>query len=429
MPSFVAQVGRVLAAPRLWVALLMGFASGLPLLALGSTLQAWLVESGVELAAIGALSLVGLPYTWKFLWSPTLDRYVPPLLGRRRGWLAATQLALAGALASLALLDPARTPWLVGAVALGAAFLGATQDIVVDAYRRESLREEELGLGSSLYVIGYRVGMLVSGAGALALADTLPWRTVYLLVGALAAGNLVVTLLAPEPAVGGAPPRTLRAAVIEPFGEFFRRNGVRQALLLLAFVLLYKIGDAMAANMTTPFILKLGYTKATLAAIGKVFGLVSLLAGGFVGGAILLRWGMGRSLLAFGVLQAVSTAAFASLQAFAGEAPGIARTALAAVVAFENFSSGMGSSAFVGFMASLTNKRFTATQYALLTSLMAVPRVILSAPTGFMVELMGWTPFFLFCTAIAVPGLLLVPIVSGAAAAVPGEDPGAAPAA
>jgi len=256
MPAFVAQLGRVLAAPRLWVALLMGFASGLPLLALGSTLQAWLVESGVELAAVGALSLVGLPYTWKFVWSPSLDRYVPPFLGRRRGWLAATQAILAVSLATLAVLDPARSPWLLGAVALAAAFFGATQDIVVDAYRRESLREEELGLGSSLYVIGYRVGMLVSGAGALALADQLPWRTVYLLVGGLAAANLVVTLLAPEPEVGASPPRTLRAAVVEPFLEFFRRNGTRHALLLLSFVLLYKIGDAMAANMTTPFILK-----------------------------------------------------------------------------------------------------------------------------------------------------------------------------
>jgi len=427
-PPFLSQLGRVLAAPRLWVALLMGFASGLPLLALGSTLQAWLVESGVDLAAIGALSLVGLPFTWKFLWSPTLDRYVPPLLGRRRGWLAAAQLVLAGCLAALALLDPARTPWLVGALALAAAFFSATQDIVVDAYRRESLREEELGLGSSLYVIGYRVGMLVSGAGALALADRLPWRTVYLLLGALAAANLVVTLLAREPAVQGPPPRTLRAAVLEPFAEFFRRNGVRQALLLLSFVLLFKIGDAMAANLTTPFILKLGYSKATLAAIGKVFGLVSLLAGGFVGGALVLRWGMGRSLLVFGVLQAASTAAFASLQVFAGGAPGTARIALASVIAFENVTSGMGSSAFVGFMASLTDKRFTATQYALLTSLMAVPRVILSAPTGWMVEQIGWTPFFLFCTAIAVPGLLLVPFVSGVASAVPDEGPGPAPA-
>jgi len=422
MPAFVAQLGRVLAAPRLWVALLMGFASGLPLLALGSTLQAWLVESGVELAAVGALSLVGLPYTWKFVWSPSLDRYVPPFLGRRRGWLAATQAILAVSLATLAVLDPARSPWLLGAVALAAAFFGATQDIVVDAYRRESLREEELGLGSSLYVIGYRVGMLVSGAGALALADQLPWRTVYLLVGGLAAANLVVTLLAPEPEVGASPPRTLRAAVVEPFLEFFRRNGTRHALLLLSFVLLYKIGDAMAANMTTPFILKLGYTKATLAAIGKVFGLVSLLAGGFLGGALILRWGMGRSLLVFGVLQAASTAAFASLQAFAGDGPGTARIALASVIAFENVTSGMGASAFVGFMASLTDKRFTATQYALLTSLMAVPRVILSAPTGWMVEQVGWTAFFLFCTAIAVPGLLLVPVISRASAVAPGGD-------
>ncbi len=427
MPGPLAQLVRLLGPPRLWIALLMGFASGLPLLALGSTLQAWLVESGVDLGAVGALSLVGLPYTWKFLWSPTLDRYAPPLLGRRRGWLAGAQLLLAGTLASLALLDPARTPWLMGAVALCAALLAATQDIAVDAYRRESLREEELGLGSSLYVIGYRGGMLLSGAGALALAETLPWRTVYLIVGAVAAGNLVVTLLAREPEVRAEAPRTLRDAVVEPFLEFFRRNGVRQALLLLSFILLFKVGDAMAANMTTPFILKLGYSKATLAAIVKVFGLVSLLAGGFAGGLVLLRWGMRRSLLAFGLLQAASTAAFALLPSFAGAEPGPARMALAGVVAFENVTAGMGSSAFVGFMASLTNKRFTATQYALLTSLMAVPRVILSAPTGWMAQTMGWVPFFLLCAAIAIPGLLLVPIVARTPA--PAEGPGAAPAA
>lgn len=416
-------MGRVLSAPRLWVALLMGFASGLPLLALGSTLQAWLVDAGVDLTTIGALSLVGLPYTWKFLWSPTLDRYAPPVLGRRRGWLALTQTVLATALAAFAFVDPARSPWLVGAVALVAAFFSATQDIVVDAYRRESLREEELGLGSSLYVIGYRVGMLASGAMALALAERLPWRTVYLLVAGVAAANLLVTLTAPEPAVGAPPPATLRAAVLEPFLEFFRRNGVRHAALLLSFVLLYKIGDAMAANMTTPFILKLGYSKATLAAIGKVFGLASLLVGGFIGGALVLRWGMARSLFAFGVLQALSTAAFVALRPVL--APGSGGGTLAAVIAFENLASGMGSSAFVGFMASLTNRRFTATQYALLTSLMAVPRVILSAPTGWMVERMGWSPFFLFCAAVALPGILLVGSVArrDASEAVESADP------
>lgn len=416
MPSFVLQLGRVLSAPRLWVALLMGFASGLPLLALGSTLQAWLVDSGVDLTTIGALSLVGLPYTWKFLWSPTLDRYAPPVLGRRRGWLALTQGLLAAALGAFAFVDPARSPWLVGAVALVAAFFSATQDIVVDAYRRESLREEELGLGSSLYVIGYRVGMLGSGAVALALAERLPWRTVYLLIAGIAAANLVVTLLASEPAVDAKPPATLRAAVVEPFLEFFQRNGVRQAVLLLSFVLLYKLGDAMAANMTTPFILMLGYSKATLAAIGKVFGLISLLVGGFVGGALVLRWGMRRSLLVFGVLQAISTAAFVALEPVAGDDAGATRWTLAAVIAFENLASGMGSSAFVGFMASLTNRRFTATQYALLTSLMAVPRVIISAPTGWMVERVGWTPFFLLCTAFAIPGLLLISAVAAATA-------------
>jgi PAT family beta-lactamase induction signal transducer AmpG len=395
----------------------MGFASGLPLLALGSTLQARLVDAGVELAAVGAVSLVGLPYTWKFLWSPTVDRWVPPLLGRRRGWLAATQVALALAFVALALLDPATAPWSVGAAALTAAFFSATQDIVVDAYRRESLREEELGLGSSLYVVGYRVGLLTSGAGALALADRLPWRTVYLLVAGAAALNLVVTLLAREPPLTVPPPRSFRDAVVEPFLEFFRRSGPRQALLLLTFVLLYKVGDAMAANMTTPYVLSLGYTKGQLAAVGKAFGFVALLGGGLLGGALVLRWGMVRALLVFGVLQALSTVAFAALQLRPDAAGGPIPWGLAAVIAFENVTGGMGSSAFVGFMASLTNVRFTATQYALLTSFMAIPRVVLSAPTGWAVERIGWTAFFVLCTVVALPGLALVRTLSAPARA------------
>lgn len=398
----------MLVAPRLWVALLMGFASGMPLLALGSTLQARLVDAGVDLATVGAISLVGLPYTWKFLWSPTLDRYVPPLLGRRRGWLAGTQVALAAAFVALALLDPGRAPWSLGIAAVLAAFFSATQDIVVDAYRRESLPEEELGLGSSLYVVGYRFGLLASGAGALALADQISWRTVYLLVAAAAGANLVVTLLAREPPLGVAPPRSFRGAVLEPFLEFFRRNGTRHALVLLTFVLLYKVGDAMAANMTTPYVLALGYSKSALAAVGKMFGFVALLVGGVLGGALILRWGMVRSLLVFGVLQALSTAAFAALQLRPDAGAGAIPWGLAAVIAFENLTGGMGSSAFVGFMASLTNRKFTATQYALLTSLMAVPRVVLSAPTGWMVERIGWTAFFAICTAVALPGLALI---------------------
>lgn len=406
---------RFLVARRLWVALLMGFASGLPLLALGSTLQARLVDAGVDLATVGAVSLVGLPYTWKFLWSPTLDRWVPPLLGRRRGWLAATQAVLALAFVALAVADPRSAGWSVGLAALAAAFFSATQDIVVDAYRRESLPEEELGLGSSLYVIGYRVGLLTSGAGALALADVLSWRTVYLLVACAVAANVVVTLIAREPPLTVPPPRTFRDAVVEPFVEFFRRGGIRQALVLLTFILLYKVGDAMAANMTTPYVLAVGYSKAQLAAVGKGFGFVALLLGGLVGGALVLRWGMVRSLLVFGVLQALSTAAFSVLQLRLDPPGGSVPWALAAVIAFENVTSGMGSSAFVGFMASLTNVRFTATQYALLTSFMAVPRVVLSAPTGWIVERIGWTAFFLGCTAIALPGLALVRTLSNPA--------------
>lgn len=386
---------------RMLVAVLMGFASGLPLLLTGSVLQAWLKDGGVDLASIGLFALVGLPYTLKFLWSPLFDRYMPPLFGRRRGWILVTQAGLAAALFLLSMARPTADDLMwVSVAALLVAFFSASQDIVVDAYRRESLADDELGLGSALYVNGYRVGMLLAGGGGLILADWISFESMYRLMAAAMAACTVVTLLAPEPPLPEGRPTTLVNAVLLPFRDFFSRDG---AWLALAFVLFYKLGDTMASAMTTPFYLDLGYSKTEIGTVVKLFGFWATIAGGTLGGIWILRVGLNRALWWFGLGQMLSTLGFVVL---AGIAPGIA--ALAAVVAVENLTAGLGTAAFVGFMAALTDRRFTATQYALLSSLMGVPRVLASAPTGWLAQWLGWPGFFLLCTLIAIPGLLLL---------------------
>lgn len=386
---------------RMLVALLMGFASGLPLLLTGSVLQAWLKDGGVDLASIGVFALAGLPYTLKFLWSPLFDRYAPPLFGRRRGWLLIIQPALAVALFALSFAHPATGQLLwISAAALLVAFFSATQDIVVDAYRRESLTDDELGLGSALYVNGYRIGMLLAGGGGLILADLIGFGPMYRLMAVIMAACILVTLLAPEPPLAEGRPTTLMEAVFLPFRDYFTREG---AWLALAFILFYKIGDTMASAMTTPFYLDLGYSKTEIGTVVKLFGFWATIAGGTLGGIWILRIGLNRALWLFGLGQMVSTLGFVVL---AGLAP--TAVALATVVALENFTAGLGTAAFVGFMAALTDRRFTATQYALLSSLMGVPRVLASAPTGWLAQWLGWQGFFLLCTLIAIPGLMLL---------------------
>jgi PAT family beta-lactamase induction signal transducer AmpG len=391
---------KVIFSGRMLVTLLMGFACGLPLLLTGSVLQAWMKKEGVDLATIGLFALVGLPYTLKFLWAPLLDRYAPKLLGRRRGWLLLAQIGLILSIVALALTRPAEATWVVAVVALSITFFSATQDIVVDAYRREALADEELGLGASLYVNGYRVGMLLASGGGLILADFITFQQVYLVMAAVMLVGVATTLAAPEPEVREGKPRNLKEAVIDPFVEYFRR---RDAVLILLFVLLYKVGDTMASHMSIPFYLDIGFSNSEIGTVVKLFGFWATILGGFVGGVLILRLGIYRSLVSFGLLQGISTAGFALLALVGHSVP-----ALAAVIAFENLSAGMGTAAYVAFMASLTNKRFTATQYALLSSFMGIPRVIVASPTGFMVEFMGWFSFFTFCTLIAIPGLLLL---------------------
>jgi PAT family beta-lactamase induction signal transducer AmpG len=389
---------------RMLVALLMGFCSGLPLLLTGSVLQAWLRDSGVDLTHIGFFALAGLPYTLKFLWAPALDRFTP-LLGRRRGWLLLIQLALTGALVWLSWSQPAPDALLpVSVAALLVAFFSASQDIVVDAYRRESLADDEQGLGAALYVNGYRVGMLLAGGGGLILSDWWSFGDMYRFMALCMAAGIAVTLACPEPAPAAGQPRSLRDAVILPFTDFFRRDG---AWLALAFILLYKLGDTMASAMTTPFYLDAGYSKVEIGTVVKLFGFWATLLGGTLGGLWIMRLGNRRALWWFGYGQMLSTLGFVVLAVLPARIEN-----LALVVALENFTGGLGTAAFVGFMASLTDRRFTATQYALLSSLMGVPRVLLAAPAGWMAEILGWPGFFLLCTVIAVPGLWLLRAVT-----------------
>ncbi len=377
----------------------MGFSAGLPLLLTMGVLQAWMKEKNLDLTWIGMITLVQLPYTWKFIWAPILDRFTLPFLGRRRGWLIVTQLLLVLSIVALGYSDPVAHVTLMIVAAVLVAFFSASQDIVIDAYRREDLPDEELGLGSSMYIYGYRLGMLLASGGGLIMADHMPFSMVYLFMAACMLPGILTTLFAPEPTVAGTP-QTMKEALINPLVEYFSRNN---AVWILVFILLYKIGDTMASAITTPFYLDIGFSKTDIGAVVKVFGTGATLAGAFLGGIILLRLGINRSLWIFGILQALSTACFALLARIGYSLP-----ALSGVIGFENLSSGMGTAAFVAFMASITNKKFTATQYALLTSLIGIPRAVASSVTGFMAKTIGWEGFFIICALVAIPGMLML---------------------
>jgi PAT family beta-lactamase induction signal transducer AmpG len=393
--------------PKMMLMLVLGFSSGLPLALTGSTLSAWLVATGVDIKTIGLFSLVGLPYAFKFAWSPLMDRFIPPFLGRRRGWMLMTQLVLIAFISSLGFFNPASMPIMIAMLAMGLAFFSASQDIVLDAYRTEYLKPEERGAGAGVWIMGYRIAILISGAAALILSDFLSWRLVYIIMGMTMAVGCIATLLAPEPLKTNPgietiePPKTIRDAVILPFVEFFRRPG---AIDILLFIIIYKIGDVAAAQMTTPFILKyIGFSRTELGTIYKGFGMAATIGGTLIGGAIMSRWNLKRALFIFGVLQGVSTLSFILL-----EFTGRQIWALCFVIGTENLCGGMGTAAYTALLMGLCNRKFTATQYALLSSLMAVSRYVTGTPTGYMVEWWGWTIFFIVCTLAALPGLLLL---------------------
>lgn len=386
---------------RVAVVCLLGFSSGLPLALTTGTLQAWMTVSGVDLATIGIFTLVGIPYTWKFLWAPFMDRYVPPFLGRRRGWIAGTQMLLGICIAIMGALDPATMPWALAGLALMVAFISASQDVVFDAYRADVLRPVERGVGAAVSVLGYRLAMLVSGALALILSDQIGWQNTYWLMAALMIGAIGVTLLGPEPEVVVTPPKTLTEAVVEPLREFFSRHGAWGLLLL---IVLYKLGDAFAGSLTTAFLIRgVEFTPTEVGAINKGMGLAATLVGVVFGGVLMARLGLFKSLLLFGVLQALSNLTFMWL-ASVGKDYGV----MILAVGFENLAGGMGTAAFVALLMAICDKRFTASQFALLSALAAVGRVYVGPASGYMVEAIGWTTFFGFTFLVALPGLFLL---------------------
>ncbi|MBC8007364.1 MAG: AmpG family muropeptide MFS transporter [Prolixibacteraceae bacterium] len=387
-----------------------GFSSGLPLYLLLNLLPAWLRTEGLNLKVIGAFALIQFPYTWKFLWSPLLDRYVVPILGRRRGWMLLTQLALMATIAWMGTLSPRdELSWVIYA-ATAIAFLSATQDIAIDAYRRELLSNVELGLGNAVHVNAYRIAGLIPGSLSLILADHFAWQFVFAVTALFMLPGMAMTLMVAEPALAGALPKTLRAAVVEPFREFIGRAGVRSALLVLGFIFLYKLGDSMCTALATPFYLDMGFSKSDIGLIAKNAGLWPSVIGALLGGLWMLKLGINRGLWLFGVVQVVSILGFAWLSRIGPftEIGATERTALALVIGFEALGVGLGAAAFVAYIARATHPAYTATQFALFTSLAAVPRTFLNATTGWLVEQFGWFSFFMLCVLLALPGMLLL---------------------
>ena len=410
---------------RMLICVFTGFTSGLPLYFVYTLIPAWLRSESVSLKEIGLFALIGLPYTWKFIWSPMMDRYIPPILGRRRGWMLITQVCLLLSMGMMGVLNPADSLWTIAYLAAAIAFFSASQDIVLDAYRREILPDQELGLGNSIHVNAYRISGLIPGSLALILADHVDWFWVYVVVALFMFAGIGMTLFVKEPDNHGQPPSSLKEAVIEPFKEFFQRLGRFPALEILAFIFLYKLGDSMATALSTPFYLDLGFSLTEIGLIAKHAALWPAIIGGLLGGLLMVKIGINKSLWLFGLVQIITILGFAILAEVGNNL-----WALGTVLALEYLGVGLGTAAFVAFIARTTNKNYTATQLALFTAIAALPRTFANALTGYLVEGadavenafaygvmetvgmpvdgLGWTNFFLFCTVCAVPGMLLL---------------------
>jgi PAT family beta-lactamase induction signal transducer AmpG len=394
---------------RMLICVFTGFASGLPLYLLFNLVPAWLRSEQVDLKTIGLFALIQFPYTWKFLWSPLLDRYVVPAFGRRRGWMLLTQVGLLAVIASMGAFSPQSDLHTIAWIATLLAFLSATQDIVLDAYRRELLADYELGLGNAVHVNAYRIAGLVPGSLSLIFADFLPWSTVFIITALFMLPGIAMTLMVQEPH-RALPPKTLREAVVEPFHEFITRKGWGSALLILAFLFFYKLGDSMCTALATPFYLDMGFSKTEIGLVAKNAGLWPAVIGGMLGGLWMVKIGINRALWLFGVVQVVSIFGFAWLASVGhhAEITAVELTQLAIVIGLEALGVGLGTVAFVAFIARSTHPAYTATQFALFTSLMAVPRTFANAATGWLVEQMGWMEFFLLCALLALPGMVLL---------------------
>lgn len=419
LPSWLAA----LLTRRMLICVITGFASGLPLYLLLNLVPAWLRTEGINLKTIGLFALIQFPYTWKFLWAPLLDRFSLLPLGRRRSWMLLMQLGLLVVIALLGQFSPhgltapvdlaTTLALLLHPVTLAVsavALLSATQDIALDAYRREVLSDAELGLGNSVHVNAYRIAGLIPGSLSLILADRMSWDWVFAITALFMLPGVIMSLVVTEPAIAGNAPKTLRAAVVEPFNEFIHRAGWQSALLVLAFIFFYKLGDSMCTALATPFYLDMGYAKSQIGIVAKNAGLWPAVAGGLLGGLWMIRIGINRALWLFGVVQLVSIFGFAWL-AWLGPQTEIGATqltALALVIGFEALGVGLGSAAFVAYIAKNTHPLYTATQFALFTSLAAVPRTVVNATTGWLVEMLGWFDFFLLCALLGVPGMLLL---------------------
>ncbi|MDN3652155.1 AmpG family muropeptide MFS transporter [Thalassotalea ponticola] len=388
---------------RMLICIFTGFSSGMPLFFLYQLVPGWLRNEGVSLAEIGLFSLIGIPYVWKFVWSPAMDRYSLPFLGRRRGWMLLTQIALLISIASFAYIDPQMDIWAVAYLAAAVAFFSASQDIVLDAYRRELLLDHELGLGNSLHVQAYRLSGLVPGSLGFILADQMPWSMVFIVIAAFMLIGVIMTLSVKEAHINGNTPKTLHQAVTLPFKEFVQRQGLRSALLILCFLFLYKLGDNMATALQTPFFIDLGFSNTDIGVIAKSASLIAMTIGLAFGGIIMIKLSINRALWIFGFVQIISILGFAALAEI-----GDNNLALALAMGFEYLGVGLGTAAFTAYIAKNTNPAFAATQFALFTALTALPRTFANASTGFIVEHVGWTSFFLLCTALAVPGMLML---------------------
>jgi MFS transporter, PAT family, beta-lactamase induction signal transducer AmpG len=396
---------KVFESRKMAALLFLGFASGLPLFLTSRTLQAWMTTEGVDLKSIGLFSLVALPYSLKFLWSPLLDRYIPPFLGRRRGWLLIAQILLTLAIAAMAWQQPQQSLQLLAINALLIAFFSATQDIAFDAYRTDVLEKWEMGAGVAIGVLGYRLALILTGSIALILADSLSWPVVYLLMAGLMLLSVIPSIFAPEPPPRDDTPQTLLEAVWLPFQEFFTRSGGFRGFLILAFIVLYRLGDALINNMVTPFLLQTGFSQSAIGAVQGGMGMLATIVGVLVGGSLLSRWGINRSLWIFGILQGLSNFAY-----FILAQTGQNYSVMVLAINIENFCGGLGTAAFVAFLMSLCNQRFSATQFALLSSLMAVSRDILVAPAGGIAAMLGWSSFFFLTILATIPGLALLPL-------------------
>lgn len=388
---------------RMLTCVFTGLASGMPLYVLLQLVPAWLRDQGVSLTEIGLFALVGIPYVWKFLWAPMMDRWIPPLLGRRRGWMFICQLALIVSIGMLGAFDPQQSTWVIAWLAFGVAFFSASQDVAIDAFRREILPDHELGLGNSIHVQAYRVSSLVPGSLSLVLADLLPWSTVFWITALFMLIAVFMSLLVDEPAFDAPADTGLRAAVVAPFSEYLQRRGWSGLLLVLGFMFLYKMGDNMATALATPFYIDMGYSMTEIGLVAKNAALWPAIIGGLLGGLVMLRLGINRSLWLFGAVQLLSILGFAVL---AGSEPSL--WLLAVVISFEYLGVGLGTAAFTAFIARETSRTYAATQFALFTALAALPRTFANASTGVIVEAVGWQPFFLLCTVLAVPGMLLL---------------------